>query len=88
MPSTSQKPIAEVATKTELKMTAPATGVTTSSATRAGVQSMSTMVSAVASTTSPIATRPTRRSEKSLVTSWPRAESGRSRNASNWPVRT
>ncbi len=88
IPSTSQKPIADVATKTEPKTTAPASGVTTSSATRAGFQSMPTTVSAITSTTNPIVTRPIRRREKSLVSSWPRAESGRSRNASNWPVRT
>jgi hypothetical protein len=88
VPSTTQKPIAELARKTALKMTAPASGVTTTSSTRAGVQSRSAATRATVSTTKPVATRPSRRSEKSLVTSWPSGDSGRSRKASKVPVRT
>src|SRR5262245_9338992 len=67
---------------------APATGVITSSASRAGVSGTGACAAATATMITPNATRPTRRVATSITASWARALNGRTSSASRRPLRT
>src|SRR6266853_2280907 len=86
--STHQNATVAVATKTAPKIIAPATGVTASSASRAGVSRTGAWAAATTIMTAPNATRPTRRVATSITASWARELSGRTSSASKRPLRT
>src|SRR5215470_16877915 len=67
---------------------APATGVTTSSASRAAVIVIGAWAAATTIMTAPNATRPTRRVATSITASWARALNGRTSSASRRRLRT